>query len=208
MKSRAELKEMAKQQIKGNIGILFVITLIVAAISGLAGAILAIVPVAGPIAAAIIITPAFSLSLVLVYVNLVKGVKPEIKDAFAGFKDFWTAFKTTFLVGLFTALWSLLFYIPGIIKAISYSMSMFIVAENPGISSREAIRRSKEMMHGHKMEYFVLGLSFIGWALLCGITFGIAAIWVIPYMQATLVNFYNNIKPVEAEATVEESPAE
>ncbi len=142
------------------------------------------------------------------YVNLVKGVKPEIKDAFAGFKDFWTAFKTTFLVGLFTALWSLLFYIPGIIKAISYSMSMFIVAENPGISSREAIRRSKEMMHGHKMEYFVLGLSFIGWALLCGITFGIAAIWVIPYMQATLVNFYNNIKPVEAEATVEESPAE
>ncbi len=87
-------------------------------------------------------------------------------------------------------------------------MSMFIVAENPGISSREAIRRSKEMMHGHKMEYFVLGLSFIGWALLCGITFGIAAIWVIPYMQATLVNFYNNIKPVEAEATVEESPAE
>lgn len=208
MKSRAELKEMAKQQIKGNIGILFVITLIVAVVSGIAGAILSVVPVAGPIAATIIVTPAFSLSLVLVYINLVKGVKPEIKDVFAGFKDFWTAFKTTFLVGFFTALWSLLFYIPGIIKGISYSMSMFIVAENPGISSREAIRRSKEMMHGHKMEYFVLGLSFIGWAMLCSITFGIAAIWVIPYMQATMVNFYNNIKPVEAAIEVEEATAE
>lgn len=206
MKSRAELKEMAKQQIKGNIGILFVITLIIGAIAFVAG-LLSAIPVVG-LLATIIITPALSLSIVIVYINLVKGIKPEIKDAFAGFKDFWTAFKTTFLVGLFTALWSLLFYIPGIIKGISYSMSMFIVAENPGISSREAIRRSKEMMHGHKMEYFVLGLSFIGWALLCTITFGIAAIWVIPYMQATLVNFYNNIKPVEAEATVEEVPAE
>ncbi len=206
MKSRAELKEMAKQQIKGNIGILFVITLVISVVGSVASLLLAI-PVVG-LLATIIITPALSLSIVIVYVNLVKGVKPEIKDAFAGFKDFWTAFKTTFLVGLFTALWSLLFYIPGIIKGISYSMSMFIVAENPGISSREAIRRSKEMMHGHKMEYFVLGLSFIGWALLCGITFGIAAIWVIPYMQATLVNFYNNIKPVEAEVTVEETPVE
>lgn len=201
MKTRAELKEMAKQQIKGNIGILFVITLVIGAIAFVAG-LLSAIPVVG-VLATVIVTPALSLSIVIVYVNLVKGVKPEVKDAFAGFKDFWTAFKTTWLVSIFTALWSLLFYIPGIIKAISYSMSMLIVAENPGISAREAIKRSKEMMHGHKMEYFILGLSFIGWGLLCGITFGIAGIWVIPYMQATMVNFYNNIKPVEEAPAVE-----
>ena len=194
MKTRAELKEMAKQQIKGNIGMLFVITLIIGAISGAAGA---IPPLA--LAVSIIVTPAFSISIIRVYQELARsGKKPEAKDAFAGFDDFWTGFKALFLVGLFTFLWSLLFVIPGIIKSFSYSQTMMIVAENKGIGAREAINRSKAMMDGRKMDYFVLGLSFIGWGLLCCITLGIAAIWVGPYMQATMVNFYNDIKPVEA----------
>jgi len=132
---------------------------------------------------------------------------PEAKDAFSGFDDFWTAFKTTFLTGLFTFLWSLLFIIPGIIKGYSYSMAMYIVAENPGISALDAIDRSKKMMDGHKMELFVLYLSLYGWALLTVITLGIAGIWTIPYMNATLANFYNEIKPQEtvyAEVTPEQ----
>ena len=199
MKTRAELKEMAKQQIKGNIGMLFVISLIIGAISGAAGA---IPPLA--LAVSIIVTPAFSISIIRVYQELARnGKKPEAKDAFAGFDDFWTGFKALFLVGLFTFLWSLLFIIPGIIKSFSYSQTMMIVAENKGIGAREAINRSKAMMDGRKMDYFVLGLSFIGWGLLCCITLGIASIWVGPYIQATMVNFYNDIKP--AEATAEET---
>ena len=194
MKTRAELKEMAKQQIKGNIGMLFVIALIIGAISGAAGA---FPPLA--LVVSIIVTPAFSISIIRVYQELARnGKKPDAKDAFAGFDDFWTGFKAMFLVGLFTFLWSLLFVIPGIIKSFSYSQTMMIVAENKGIGAREAINRSKAMMDGRKMDYFVLGLSFIGWGLLCCITLGIAAIWVGPYMQATMVNFYNDIKPVEA----------
>ena len=199
MKTRAELKEMAKQQIKGNIGMLFVISLIIGAISGAAGA---IPPLA--LAVSIIVTPAFSISIIRVYQELARnGKKPEAKDAFAGFDDFWTGFKALFLVGLFTFLWSLLFIIPGIIKSFSYSQTMMIVAENKGIGAREAINRSKAMMDGRKMDYFVLGLSFIGWGLLCCITLGIASIWVGPYIQATMVNFNNDIKP--AEATAEET---
>ena len=199
MKTRAELKEMAKQQIKGNIGMLFVISLIIGAISGAAGA---FPPLA--LVVSIIVTPAFSISIIRVYQELARnGKKPEAKDAFAGFDDFWTGFKALFLVGLFTFLWSLLFVIPGIIKSFSYSQTMMIVAENKGIGAREAINRSKAMMDGRKMDYFVLGLSFIGWGLLCCITLGIASIWVGPYIQATMVNFYNDIKP--AEATAEET---
>lgn len=206
MKTRAELKQMAKEQICGKIGILFLVTVIIAVIAGLAGLILSLIPVVGPLAVTIILTPAFSLSVVRIYLNLAKGQDPEVKDTFSGFDDFWTAFKTTFLVGLFTLLWSLLFYIPGIIKAISYSQAMYIVAENKGISALEAINRSKAMMHGHKMDYFVLGLSFIGWALLCSITFGIAGIWVIPYMSATFTNFHNDLLPEVAEPVVEDIP--
>lgn len=206
MKTRAELKAMAKAQIKGNIGILFVITLIIGLISGAAGAVLAFVP-GGSVIASIIITPAFTISLLRVYQNLVREQKPKVGDAFTGFDDFWTAFKAQLLVSVFTFLWSLLFVIPGIIKGFSYSQTMLVVAENKGISAREALNRSKAMMEGHKMDLFVLGLSFIGWGLLCGITFGIAYIWVGPYMQATLVNFYNDVKPVEAEPVVEEPVA-
>ena len=194
--NRTELKAKAKEQIKGKIGILFVIALIIAVISGLASLILNLVP-GGGLVASIIITPAFALSIARVYLNLTVESTPEVKDAFTGFDDFWSAFKVNFLVGLYTFLWSLLFVIPGIVKGFSYSMALYILAENKGKSARECIDESKAMTQGHKMDLFVLGLSFIGWFLLVGITFGIAAIWVTPYMSATYANAYKSLKPVQ-----------
>ena len=133
-----------------------------------------------------------------IYLDLVNyGKKPEIADVFYGYSDFGSSVLVVIITGLFTALWSLLFVVPGIIKAISYSQAYYIVAENKGISATEAINRSKAMMHGHKMDFFVLQLSFIGWGLLGVMTCGIAFIWIAPYMNATYVNFYNSIKPVE-----------
>ena len=203
--NRAELKSLAKAQIKGKIGILFLITLIIAVVSALATSILSMIPVIGSIAAAIIVTPAFSLSLVRVYLSLAQGAQPEVKDAFTGFDDFWSAFKVTFLVGLYTFLWSLLFVIPGIVKSYAYSMSLYILAENKGKSASECIKESMEMTDGHKMDLFVLSLSFIGWILLGSITLGIAYIWILPYMQATYINAYNSLKPA-VEAPVIEEP--
>lgn len=187
---RVELKALAKQQIKGHIGVLFLITLIVALVSAL----VAMIPMVGSLAMALVVTPAFSIATVTIYLKLTQHMTPEVAELFAHFNKFWAAFKVTFLTGLFTFLWSLLLVIPGIIKAYSYSMAMYILAENPEIGALEAIDRSKAMMDGHKMELFVLNLSFIGWYLLCAVTFGIAAIWVTPYVSATTANFYNSIK--------------
>lgn len=207
--NRSELKAKAKAQIKGKIGILFVITLIIGAVSGIASFILSFIPV-GSLVSTIIITPAFTLSLARVYLMLLNDKTPTAKDAFSGFDDFWSAFKVTFFVGLFTFLWSLLFVIPGIIKSISYSMSSYILAENKGKPALECIKESQAMTNGHKMELFVLGLSFIGWGLLCAITFGIASIWVTPYMNATFANAYASLKPVVEEPVEEvlDAPAE
>lgn len=205
--NRAELKAKAKEQIKGKIGILFLITLIIGLITGVAEAVLSLIPFGiGSIVSAIIITPAFALSIVRVYQMLLVGVTPEVKDTFSGFDDFWSAFKVTFLVGLYTFLWSLLFIIPGIVKSYSYSMSLYILAENKGKPALECIEESKQMTDGHKMELFVLGLSFIGWMLLGAITFGIAYIWVIPYMNATFINAYESLKPVVVEAPAADEP--
>ena len=187
--TRAELKSAAKEQIKGKIGILFVMTLIIFAIGFVCG----FVPFIGSIAA-FIVAPAFSLSLCMVYLKLAKKEEITVGDVFSGFNSTGKAVWLYVLVYVFTFLWSLLFVIPGIIKSYSYSMAYYILADNPELTAREALSRSKEMMKGHKWDYFVLQLSFFWWYLLTGVTLGIASIYVLPYMSATTVNFYNSIK--------------
>ena len=83
------------------------------------------------------------------------------------------------LVSIYTCLWALLFYIPGIVKSFSYSMSWFVLAENPHLSADEAITASRRIMNGHKWELFVLYLSFIPWYILSFVTFGIGFLFKI-----------------------------
>ena len=193
--NRAELKAKAKERIKGKIGILFVITLIIGAISAVSGCLLGLVP-GGGLVATIVITPAFALSTARVYLMVSRGGNPAANDAFSGFDDFFSAFKVTLLTGLYIFFWSLLFLIPGIVKSYAYSMSLYILAENKGKSARECIKESMAMTDGHKMDLFVLDLSFIGWIYLGVLTLGIAYIWIIPYYNATRVNAYQSFKPV------------
>jgi uncharacterized membrane protein len=123
----------------------------------------------------------------------------EISDVFKGFTDNFTgSLVLGIMQSLFITLWSLLFIVPGIIKAISYSQAPYIIAENPNMPAMEALRRSEEMMRGRKMEYFVLNLSFIGWALLAIPTLGLITIWLEPYMQMTMINFYSDLKSTQA----------
>ncbi|GHP13066.1 membrane protein [Lentilactobacillus fungorum] len=97
---------------------------------------------------------------------------------------------TTFL----TFLWSLLFVIPGIIKSFAYVQALNIYRDaldaGSPIGYFEAIRRSRQMMNGHKFEYFILILSFLGWYILEGFSFGVLSLWVQPYTQLAFANFY------------------
>lgn len=181
-----QLKELSKKQIEGNILILLLTSLIIGLISGLLGGI--------PILSYFVIG-ILSLTTSTIYLNLTTGKKsPELEDITLGLPNWKEATILYLLITIFTSLWSLLFVVPGIIKSISYSMAWYILIENPGMTGTEAIDRSMEMMEGHKMDYFLLCLSFIGWILLMFVTCGIAAIYVTPYMNTTLCNFYNTIK--------------
>lgn len=184
--TRAQLKQLAKQQIKGNIGILFLCTLVLALLGTFAN----ILPVIG----ASLLIPVISFGLTLNYMAVVAGQKATVGRLFEGFNNFGSVWCMNFLRGLFVFLWTLLFYIPGFVKAIAYSFAPFILADNPGMTARESIKESKRMTKGHKGEIFVLYLSFFWWWLLGGITFGLAYIYVVPYMSATIVNYYNFLK--------------
>lgn len=195
--NRQELKARSWAQVKSKIGMLFLVSIIIALISTAASFVLNFIPVVGTVIATFIVLPAFTLSTMRLFLNVIAGGEPEAKDAFYGFEDFWAAVKVNFFVSLYTFLWSLLFVIPGIVKCFSYSMAWYILAENKGKSAHECIEESKRMTNGHKMELFVLGLSFIGWILLGYVTCGIAYIWVYPYIQATFANAYQSLKPIE-----------
>ncbi len=128
---------------------------------------------------------------------LVNSAAPaELGELGFAFKNgFGGTVAAMFLRDLFIALWSLLFVIPGIIKAYSYRMVPYILSENPGISGMEAIRRSKEMMRGHKWNAFMLDLSFLGWAILTVLTADIVGVlWANPYIEATNAELYKAIK--------------
>lgn len=117
----------------------------------------------------------------------------EFSDLFSQFDRFGQGFAQTFLRGLYTTLWSLLFIIPGIIASLSYAMTPYIMAENPNLSASEAIAASKEMMNGHKADLFVLRLTFIGWDLLCALTLNIGHIALNPYKNAAETVFYREL---------------
>lgn len=116
-----------------------------------------------------------------------------VSELFGQFNRFGDGFCLSFLTGLYTFLWTLLFIIPGIIAALRYSMAPFIMAENPGMTASQAIDASKDLMEGHKAELFFLNLSFIGWELLNILTLGIGSFWLNPYMNAANAAFYRHI---------------
>lgn len=98
-------------------------------------------------------------------------------------------------MALFIFLWSLLLLIPGLIKTISYSMTQYILADCPEVRAKDALKLSMRMMNGHKWEFFVLLLSFIGWGLLTILTFGILEVFYVgPYRNSSFAVYYLEIK--------------
>lgn len=97
---------------------------------------------------------------------------------------------TMLLRDIYNLLWSLLFIIPGIVKAYSYRMVPFILADNPNIGADKAITLSRRMMNGNKFDTFVLDLSFLGWYLLGLLAFVIGIFFVNPYVFTTEAHLY------------------
>lgn len=111
-----------------------------------------------------------------------------------GYKDFGRIFFTTLLMEVYTILWMLLLIVPGIVKACSYGMTPFILRDEPDMKYNAAIEKSMAMMEGHKMQYFLLGLSFIGWGILACLTLCIGFLFLLPYMYTAYAAFYEDVK--------------
>jgi uncharacterized membrane protein len=123
-----------------------------------------------------------------------RGEKMDLNVYLDGCKDISNICVANLLVGILVFLWSLLLIIPGIIASFRYAMVFYILSDNPGLDSMEAIRRSKQMMTGNKWKLFCMEWRFFWWALLSLLTFGIGFLWLVPYMMTSMAAFYEDLK--------------
>ena len=193
MATRAELKARAKAQLGGGIFqqgwmMALAVCLIVSVAEGLAATVI-------PGLGALLITGPLAAGMAFCFMKQARGNSMEITDLGKGFTvDFGGTFLLGLMINIFTFLWSLLFVIPGIVKTYSYAMAFYVKVDHPEFGWNECIRESMRLMNGHKMELFILDLSFIGWYLVGALCCGIGTLWVGPYHFAARTQFYENLK--------------
>lgn len=198
--NRIELKNRAKESLKGKYGEAIKLLLITFAISFATGFVIGFLNLDEDIAelissiVSLAVAGLLGFGTVSFFLKISRNETVTYKELFSKINMCFSYLAISLLVGLFTALWSLLLVIPGIIAAINYSLVYFVKLDNPELGALEVLRKSKEMMNGHKWDFFVLILSFLGWAILGIFTLGILYLWLVPYMQVTYANFYNSLK--------------
>ena len=195
--NRVEIKNFAKEKLSGNLGSIWKILIIALGISLAAGVVFGILfsKMDADILDSLlgILMMPLGIGTTAFFVSLIENTNFEAKDLFKYYHDFVKVIGVTILMGLVVMLGYICFIIPGIILTLSYSLVPIILIKKPELGIVETLKYSREKMQGHKLDAFVLGLSFIGWAILGALTFGILYIWLFPYMQLTFTKFYLNI---------------
>ena len=202
--SRKEIKAIAKDCVKGNkmtyFLIAFVLSLILSTISIVISVLGALIGDAGVVIssllsalASLLYTGCITVGMAKVHMNLYDRGYIKFSDAWYGFKNIIGNVRLFLRLYIFTFLWSLLLFIPGIVKSYSYALTPYIKADAPNMTAKECIRQSMEIMKGNKMKLFIQDLSFIGWGLLVAPTAGLILFWLIPYMQAARAGFYREL---------------
>lgn len=133
---------------------------------------------------------------VVFVLRMIRQQQNSLWNLMDGFQNFLKIIGLNILTGIFTALWSLLFIIPGIIAAYRYRQALYLLLDHPEMGIMECIRESKRLMVGHKAELFILDLSFIGWALLSIIPF--VSVYTLPYTESTYALYYSMLREQDA----------
>jgi Predicted integral membrane protein len=188
MINRAELKNAAKESLAGNWGVAIPVFIVYTLVfSLLTSATFGI--------GAFIFLGVMQFGIVNVFLGISRFRQSKIENLFIGFSSYFTSSCVAGLIMTFcTFAWTLLFYIPGIVKLLSYSMTFHVLNDHPEMTGNEAVKESMRIMNGHKMDLLIFNLSFIGWHILTGLTLGLASLYVVPYMHVATAKFYDAIK--------------
>lgn len=194
--NRVEIKEFAKKKIQGHLWDIWKIVLMTYGIFFGFGFLITIL--FGEDAATVsligeIILLPLTIGVTSFLVNFVEDKNFDSKDIFNYFKSFVKIVGTLLLSAVLITIASIFLVIPGIILALSYSLVPILLVKREDLGIIETLKLSRTLMNGHKLDAFVLSLSFIGWTFVGTLTLGIAYIWIYPYMSVTFTKFYLNI---------------
>lgn len=189
MKTRQEIKAIAKERLRQNRGNCIGVYVLMLVASAILGSVTFGI-------GTLVVLPIMTVAASGWFANVYAGDNLSVSDWFNGmFDGFGRKWLGMFLMGLKVFLWSLLFFIPGIIKGIAYSLTPYILAEYPNVEASQATKLSDRMTKGYKMDIFVAYLSFLGWELLSVFTFGILDIvFTGPYLSLTMGGIYQELK--------------
>jgi uncharacterized membrane protein len=183
------LQKQARESLRGKWGLAIGTSLVYMILSGIPSG----VPFIGSLISIFIAGP-LALGMSRFSLSLSRNEEARIEQLFSGFENYSRTLSAYLVMILFIIMWMLLLIVPGIIKALSFSMTFYILADDKDIPAMEAIKKSEEMMNGNKLQLFYLGLRFLGLALLCILTLGIGFLWLMPYVHITVAKFYDDIK--------------
>lgn len=140
-------------------------------------------------------------SYTVMFLDFKRKENLTVSKLFVGFNEFGRIFLTMLLQNIYIALWTCLFIIPGFVKAYSYAMTPYVLRDDPQIRYDAAISRSMKLMKGHKLQLFLLDLSFIGWVILSCCTLGIGFLFLLPYVNTAHAHFYEDLLKEEVQDT-------
>lgn len=183
----SQFRERAWSALDGRMWQAVLLTLIFVVISSAAGAL--------AYGALTILLLPMQYAFTVAFLRMIRGEKElEVADLFTVYRDqFERSFLVELLAGIYIFLWALLLIVPGIVKSYSYAMAPYLMHDHPEMTASQAIDESMRLMEGNKMNLFLLDLSFIGWWLLCLITFGLLAFIVSPYQMTARAEFYREL---------------
>ena len=127
------------------------------------------------------------------FLDIVRGNNKSIKSLFAYFDRFGTILLAIIIMSILITIGSIIFIIPGVILALMYSQIYYVIVDNKDYGALESLKESRTLMAGYKWDYLVFNFKFIGWILLTIFTFGIAGIYVIPYIIIAQAKYYDNL---------------
>lgn len=196
--NRVELKEWSKEKIVGNKAEIWKGILLVLIISMACGIFMGLFneeSISGSLVTLVINIALIPMEIGLIdfFIKFVKTGELNKDVIFDHYSEIWKLVGTIFIMGILITVGTIFFIIPGIYLAFSYSLVPYLLVERKDLSIMETLELSRHMMVGHKIDFFVLSLSFIGWAILVPFTLGILLIWLYPYMQTAITKFYLDV---------------
>lgn len=182
---KVQMMRRAKERLAGNWGSAAVATLVYILISAIAGSVYV---------GELLVYGSITLGYILYITALFDTRTDNLNLLFSGFSRFVQAMVAGLLYTLAVSVGLALLIVPGIILCCGFSMTFFIMAEDPNIGGVDALKASWNMTSGYKWDIFCFALRFIGWGLLCLLTCGIGFLWLYPYITASMLCYYRRLR--------------